>query len=104
VNVARCEQALQAANLPLNIMVDCSHDNSEKDPAQQSLVARDVLNQIRGGNRSIMGIMLESHLHEGNQPIPEDLDQLRYGVSVTDACMDWQATESLLRELAEGLS
>ena len=104
VHVARCEQALQAAKLPLNIMVDCSHDNSEKNPKQQSLVARDVLNQIHGGNRSIMGIMLESHLHEGNQPIPEDLGQLRYGVSVTDACMDWQATEQLLRELAEGLS
>ncbi|WP_294105092.1 3-deoxy-7-phosphoheptulonate synthase [Thiolapillus sp.] len=104
VNVARCEQALQAAKLPQNIMVDCSHDNSEKDPRQQSLVARDVLNQIRAGNTSIMGIMLESHLHEGNQPIPKDLAQLRHGVSVTDACMDWGSTEALLQELADGLS
>lgn len=104
VNVARCEQSLTKANLPLNIMVDCSHDNSEKDPQQQTLVARDVLNQIRGGNSSIMGIMLESHLYAGNQPIPEDLSQLRYGVSVTDACMDWTGTESLLRELATGLA
>ena len=104
VNVARCEQSLADARLPLNIMVDCSHDNSEKDPQQQTLVARDVLNQIRGGNSSIMGIMLESHLHAGNQPIPEDLGQLRYGVSVTDACMDWIDTEKLLRELATGLA
>ncbi|WP_456405531.1 3-deoxy-7-phosphoheptulonate synthase [Thiolapillus sp.] len=104
VSVAHCEQALEDAGLALNIMVDCSHDNSEKDPQQQRLVAMDVLNQIRGGNQSIMGIMLESHLHAGNQSIPEDLSQLRYGVSVTDACMDWADTESLLRELAAGLA
>lgn len=67
-------------------------------------MARDVLNQIRAGNTSIMGIMLESHLHEGNQPIPKDLAQLRHGVSVTDACMDWGSTEALLQELADGLS
>lgn len=102
-NVARCERALEAAHLPLNIMVDCSHDNSEKDPQQQLLVTRDVLKQIHAGNKSIMGIMLESHLHAGKQSIPEDLSQLRYGVSVTDACMDWAGTETLLRELATGL-
>ncbi len=104
VHVARCEQALNAAGLPLNIMVDCSHDNSQKDPQQQILVAKDVLNQMRAGNQSILGIMLESHLHGGNQGIPEDLSQLQYGVSVTDACMDWASTEELLRELAQGLS
>lgn len=104
VHVARCEQALEKAQLPQNIMVDCSHDNSQKDPQQQILVAKDVLNQMRSGNKSIMGIMLESHLQAGNQTIPEDLSQLQYGVSVTDACMDWQSTEGLLRELAQGLS
>jgi 3-deoxy-7-phosphoheptulonate synthase len=104
VHVARCEQALEKAQLPLNVMVDCSHDNSQKDPQQQTLVAKDVLNQVRAGNKSIMGIMLESHLHAGNQSIPDDLNHLKYGVSVTDACMDWEHTEALLRELAQGLS
>ncbi len=103
-HVARCEQALEKAGLPRNIMVDCSHDNSGKNPDNQPAVARDVLAQIRAGNDSIMGIMLESHLHGGNQPIPEDKSKLRYGQSVTDACMDWSATASLLRELAAGLA
>ncbi len=101
-HLARCEQALEKAGLPRNIMVDCSHDNSGKNPDNQPAVARDVLAQIRAGNDSIMGIMLESHLVGGNQPIPEDKSRLRYGQSVTDACMDWDTTASLLRELAAG--
>ena len=85
-------------------MVDCSHANSEKDPSRQPSVAHDVAQQIAQGNQSIMGLMLESHLEAGNQPIPEDLADLRYGVSVTDGCIDWQTTEALLVELAERLS
>ena len=84
-------------------MVDCSHANSNKNPATQPDVARSVVQQIRDGNRSIVGIMLESHLHAGNQKIPQEPGDLRYGVSITDGCIDWTTTESLLLELAESL-
>ncbi len=67
------------------------------------MVAEDCVNQVLDGNRSIVGLMLESHLHWGNQPIPADLTQLKYGVSVTDACIDWPTTEGLLSSLHERL-
>ncbi|MCL4792225.1 MAG: 3-deoxy-7-phosphoheptulonate synthase, partial [Gammaproteobacteria bacterium] len=79
---------------------DCSHGNSNKDPSLQPLVARDCVEQIVNGNRSIIGLMLESNLEAGNQEIPADRSQLRYGVSVTDACIDWKTTEKTLHELA----
>ncbi|MFM7783395.1 MAG: 3-deoxy-7-phosphoheptulonate synthase, partial [Gammaproteobacteria bacterium] len=79
--------------------VDCSHANSNKDPALQPLVLENVANQIVEGNRSIVGAMLESNLEAGSQPIPADLSTLRYGVSVTDACMDWSSTEASLRTM-----
>jgi 3-deoxy-7-phosphoheptulonate synthase len=104
VSVALCEQELERARLPVNIVVDCSHGNSNKDPALQSLVAENCVNQVLDGNASIVGLMLESHLHWGNQPIPADLRQLKYGVSVTDACIDWATTERLLLELNARLS
>ena len=104
VNISLAEKALAKENLPLNIMVDCSHGNSNKQYDLQPLVARDVVQQIIEGNQSIMGIMLESHLNAGNQSIPDNLSQLAYGVSVTDACIDWQTTEDLLRDMAERLS
>ena len=66
-------------------------------------MTRDISNQILKGNKSIIGLMLESHLHEGRQDIPGDLRDLQYGVSVTDACMDWDTTETSLRELADSL-
>ena len=103
VNIAKCEAALTQAGLPSNIMVDCSHANSSKDHNVQPLVTRDISNQIVKGNKSIVGLMLESHLHAGRQDIPADLTDLQYGVSVTDACMDWNTTEDSLRELANGL-
>ena len=96
-----CESALSGAGLTANIMVDCSHANSDKDPTRQPAVARDVVQQIADGNQSIIGLMLESNIAAGNQKIPADLSQLQYGVSVTDACMDWAMTERLLYELAE---
>jgi 3-deoxy-7-phosphoheptulonate synthase len=99
VSVAVCEQELARNQLAANMMIDCSHGNSNKDPALQPLVAEDCAHQIMEGNRSIVGLMLESHLHGGNQPIPKDLAQLKYGVSVTDACMDWATTEKLVRGL-----
>ncbi|HSC06078.1 MAG TPA: 3-deoxy-7-phosphoheptulonate synthase [Steroidobacteraceae bacterium] len=104
VSVALCEQELERAHLPVNIVVDCSHGNSNKDPALQTLVAENCVNQVLEGNGSIVGLMLESHLHWGNQPIPADLRQLKYGVSVTDACIDWTTTERLLLELNARLS
>jgi len=102
-HIAECEQALHAADLPLNITVDCSHGNSSKDPANQSKVVQNCVEQINKGNQSIIGLMLESNLGWGNQPIPEDLSQLKYGVSVTDACIDWETTETLLRNTHQQL-
>ena len=82
----------------MNIVVDCSHANSFKDPAVQPLVMRDCVHQILEGNQSIVGVMIESNLCAGNQSIPADRSQLKYGVSVTDACIDWATTETMLRE------
>ncbi|MDE0055576.1 MAG: 3-deoxy-7-phosphoheptulonate synthase [Gammaproteobacteria bacterium] len=100
-SIAVCETALREAGLPANIMVDCSHANSSKDHRRQPAVARAVTRQIEAGNASIIGIMLESNLAEGGQPLSANL---RYGVSITDACIGWECTESLLRELAGRLS
>lgn len=103
VSIALAERQLSQANLPTNIVVDCSHGNSNKDPSVQPLVAENCVTQILDGNRSIVGLMLESHLKGGNQPIPKDLGALEYGVSITDPCIDWQSTESLLRKLHQSL-
>lgn len=103
VHIAQCEVALREAGLQNNIMVDCSHANSDKQPELQPLVAKDVVRQIVEGNESVIGLMLESHLNAGNQKIPNDLKDLSYGVSVTDGCIDWDTTASLLRELASSL-
>jgi 3-deoxy-7-phosphoheptulonate synthase len=99
VSIALCERELEKAGLPANIVIDCSHGNSTKDPGLQPLVAENLINQILEGNTSIVGLMLESNLHWGSQPIPADRSELQYGVSVTDACIDWEATEGLLRSL-----
>jgi 3-deoxy-7-phosphoheptulonate synthase len=103
VHVALAEEALIKAGLRPNIVIDCSHANSNKDPALQSLVAENVANQIVEGNRSLVGLMLESNLGWGNQKIPADHRQLKYGVSVTDACVDWETTEVLIRQLYDKL-
>lgn len=103
VHVALCESELRKNGLPENIIIDCSHGNSNKKPELQSLVAENVAGQLVAGNQSIIGIMLESNLFEGNQAIPDNLDQLKYGVSVTDACIDWGTTEATLRSLATQL-
>ncbi len=100
VCIAMSEKALQEAGLPARIVVDCSHGNSSKDPGLQPLVAKDCAEQVVNGNRSIIGLMLESNLYWGNQEIPADLMKLKYGVSVTDACIDWPATEKTLLETA----
>jgi len=97
VSVSLAEKALSKAKLPANIVIDCSHANSWKNPEYQPLVMRDVAHQIREGNRSIVGLMIESNIEAGNQSIPTDLSQLRYGCSVTDACVDWATTEEMIR-------
>jgi len=98
VTIALVENELARNKLPANVVVDCSHANSNKDPSLQPLVMNDVTNQILEGNKAIVGAMLESNLSAGNQPIPADLSQLKYGVSVTDACIDWASTEKLLTD------
>ncbi len=96
VHVAQCEAALEKGGVSKNIMIDCSHANSSKDPDVQPLVLKDITHQILEGNKSIIGVMLESHINHGNQSIPADLSELKYGVSVTDACMDWATTEAAI--------
>ena len=103
VHVAQCEKALFDGGVSQNIMIDCSHANSSKNPDVQPLVLKDVTHQILEGNESIIGIMLESFINAGNQRIPEDLRKLEYGVSVTDACIDWETTEQSLIKMAEKL-
>ena len=98
VSIAIAEQALAKAKLPANLVVDCSHANSYKKPELQPLVMGDVVNQIRQGNRSLVGVMIESNIVGGNQKIPQDLSQLTYGCSVTDGCIDWDTTATMLRD------
>jgi 3-deoxy-7-phosphoheptulonate synthase len=97
VSVKIAEQALAKAKLPANLVVDCSHANSYKKPELQPLVMSDVVQQIKHGNQSIVGVMIESNLVSGNQKIPEDLSQLVYGCSVTDGCIGWDDTVAMLR-------
>jgi 3-deoxy-7-phosphoheptulonate synthase len=103
VSVSLAEKALAKAKLPANIVVDCSHANSWKNPEYQPLVMRDAANQIREGNRSIVGLMVESFIEPGNQSIPADLSQLKYGCSVTDACVGWDTTVEMLKSAREVL-
>ena len=101
VSVALAETALDKAGVSTNIMVDCSHANSNKDPSLQPLVMENIGNQILEGNSSIVGLMVESHLKQGNQKIPSNLDDLEYGVSVTDGCIGWDTTEQAVIDLAD---
>ncbi len=103
VNIKNCEQALAKANLKENIMVDCSHENSSKDPSLQPLVAKDITHQIVDGNKSIVGLMIESNIGFGNQKMTENPADLEYGVSITDGCIDWKQTEDCLLDMQEKL-
>ncbi|NDD27784.1 MAG: 3-deoxy-7-phosphoheptulonate synthase [Proteobacteria bacterium] len=89
---------LEAAGLPVRVIVDCSHANSGKDPRRQSIVWRDVLAQRVAGDRSIVGMMLESNINAGSQEASADRSKLAYGVSITDGCIGWEETEELLLE------
>jgi len=92
--------ALERDGLPSRVMVDCSHGNSNKDYRRQGEVLHQVAEQLQGGSRHVMGVMLESHLVAGSQKIPADLSQLTYGQSITDACIDLATTTELLQHLA----
>ncbi len=103
VSVSICEQELIAAGVDANIMVDCSHANSNKDHNLQPLVMDNVANQIVEGNKSIIGVMIESNINAGNQKLSSNPDDMAYGVSVTDACIDWETTENTLTSMADKL-
>lgn len=101
--IEECEKMLKDLNLPERIIVDCSHDNSGKNFKKQKIVVRDMLTQKKYGNTSIKGIMLESNLFEGKQSIPENIKELKYGVSITDSCIGWDETEKLLQTIYDEL-
>jgi len=101
--VAAYQQRLVEAGLADKIIIDCSHANSGKDYRQQPRVLESLLDQIVAGNRSIIGFMLESHINEGKQSIPEDAVSMDYGVSITDGCINWQTTEISLNAAADQL-
>jgi 3-deoxy-7-phosphoheptulonate synthase len=98
-HIRECEMALEKIGMPKSIVIDCSHANSNKQHELQPLVMRNVSKQILAGNQSICGLMMESNLKAGNQSIPKDLNKLRYGVSVTDACVDWDTTHKSILAL-----
>ena len=100
VSVSICEQELSKAGIDRNIMIDCSHANSNKDHNLQPLVLENICNQILDGNQSIVGVMVESNLEGGNQKLSDDLSLLKYGVSVTDACIDWETTKDGILSMA----
>jgi 3-deoxy-7-phosphoheptulonate synthase len=103
-SIAASEAKLRKSGLPAVLMVDCSHANSGKQHARQEEVWKSVVNQRAEGNTALIGLMVESYLEEGNQPIPERLADLRHGVSVTDACVGWETTERMLRHGHEVMS
>ncbi len=96
--INNCIKRLTAKGLQPNIVVDCSHENSNKNPDNQERVFKECIQQRLQGNPSIVGMMLESNINWGRQDIPKDLSELKYGVSVTDACIDWETTQRIIRE------
>ena len=103
-SLREAEQKLTQAGLPPVLMVDCSHANSGKQHARQEEVWQSVVEQRVEGNSALIGAMLESYLKEGNQPFPRNPAELCYGLSITDACLGWEATERMLRFAAERLA
>ena len=103
-DIRKTASQLNQRDLPSAIMVDCSHANSRKDHNRQQEVLDNVIDQLIENPGSITGVMIESNLNAGNQSIPEDLSQLKYGVSVTDKCVDWQTTAEMLRRAADKLA
>jgi 3-deoxy-7-phosphoheptulonate synthase len=103
VSIAMTEENLRSSGIAENIMVDCSHANSNKNHELQPLVVENVTNQILEGNKSIVGLMIESNINAGNQSITNDIKDLKYGVSITDSCMDWNTTEVTIKKMHKKL-
>ena len=103
-SVGRAAAALTQAGLPARLVIDCSHGNSNKDYSRQPAVAADIAQQIASGSTRICGLMIESHLVEGRQDIADGRKGLRYGQSVTDACIGWEATVAVLEQLAAAVN
>jgi 3-deoxy-7-phosphoheptulonate synthase len=101
VSIHKATESLSSEGLPEAIMIDCNHANSGKDPSRQELVLRDAIHQIKNGDNSIIGIMIESNINGGNQPISPSL---QYGVSITDACLDWENTERIILNANQSLA
>ena len=101
--VSEAAAELKKYGLENRLMVDCSHANSNKDFRRQSDVLASIADQLRSGSKHLMGVMIESHLVEGNQKIPADLSQLNYGQSITDACISLETTEQILNDLADAV-
>ncbi|BFZ57853.1 3-deoxy-7-phosphoheptulonate synthase [Savitreella phatthalungensis] len=103
-HVEAARAACEKANACTSIMVDCSHGNSSKNHNNQPIVNKDVADQVAAGNRQIVGVMIESHIHAGAQKVgPDGKNGLKYGVSITDACVDWETTVEMLSDLAEAV-
>ena len=102
-SVAQCQKELEKAGLMQKIMIDCSHGTSNKDHNKQPGVFASVVDQVIAGNKSLVGMMVESNLFEGNQGIPKNLTDLKYGVSVTDKCIDWPTTEKMILDAYQRL-
>jgi len=101
-HIARAAEIVQEEGIARPVMVDCSHGNADKDHTRQSMACREVLRQVRGGQKKIMGVMLESNIGAGKQSWKEGV-KLKYGVSITDACIGWEETETLLQEMADAV-
>ncbi len=103
-SIAECVGMLSKAGLEPRVMVDCSHAQTNKDYTKQPEVFGALVEQIRGGSNAILGAMLESNLEAGNQPLGDRSAALKYGVSITDPCIDWATTERCLLDAASALA
>jgi 3-deoxy-7-phosphoheptulonate synthase len=103
VTIAKALSDLEQSNLPQRLLIDCSHQNSGKNHQQQPVVLHSILEQVVKGNSAIKGMMLESHIHAGNQPLGVSPSSLQYGISITDGCLDWESTYQLILEAAKFL-
>ena len=93
---------MQKSKVSPNIVVDCSHGNSHKNHKLQPVVFKDVMNQVIAGNKNIKGVMIESNIHEGSQKlVPGKKEDLKFGVSITDACIGWNETEEVIKQIAK---
>lgn len=102
VSIAEVVDEMQKSKVSPNIVVDCSHGNSHKNHKLQPVVFKDVMNQVIAGNKNIKGVMIESNIHEGSQKlVPGKKEDLKFGVSITDACIGWNETEEVIKQIAK---